>query len=47
MTPLLTSQRDALLAQYRSIHQSIKCDASEKAAVAILQVVNNDVVSTS
>jgi lipid-A-disaccharide synthase len=47
MTPLLTSQRDALLAQYRSIHQSIKCDASEKAAVAILQVVNNDAVSTS
>jgi lipid-A-disaccharide synthase len=47
MVPLLTSERQALLEQYRNIHQSIKCDASEKAAKAILQVVNNDAVSTS
>jgi lipid-A-disaccharide synthase len=46
MVPLLSSQRDTLLAEYRAIHQSIKCDASAKAAQAILQVVNNDVVST-
>jgi lipid-A-disaccharide synthase len=46
MVPLLSSQRDTLLADYRAIHQSIKCDASAKAAQAILQVVNNDVVST-
>ena len=47
MTPLLTSQRDALLSEYQQIHQSIKCDASVKAAQAIIQVVNNDVVSAS
>ncbi|MDP5189307.1 lipid-A-disaccharide synthase [Rheinheimera baltica] len=47
MTPLLTSQRDTLLSDYQQIHQSIKCDASVKAAQAIIQVVNNDVVSAS
>ncbi|QBL10085.1 lipid-A-disaccharide synthase [Rheinheimera sp. D18] len=46
MTPLLTSERDELLQQYRVIHHSIKCDASAKAAQAILQVVNNNVVPT-
>ena len=44
MLPLLSEERSTLLAQYRAIHQSIKCDASAKAAQAILQVVNNDVV---
>ncbi|HEX5793726.1 MAG TPA: lipid-A-disaccharide synthase [Rheinheimera sp.] len=47
MAPQLAAQRDALLAQYRSLHQSIKCDASAKAAQAILQVVNNDAVPTA
>lgn len=44
MAPQLTAQRDALLARYRSLHQSIKCDASTKAAQAILQVVKDDAV---
>lgn len=44
MLPLLSEEQSTLLAQYRAIHQSIKCDASAKAAQAILQVVNNDVV---
>lgn len=43
MIPLLSSERDSLLAEYKSIHQSIKCDASIKAAQAILQVIDNDV----
>jgi len=47
MAPQLAAQRDALLVQYRSLHQSIKCDASAKAAQAILQVVNNDAVPTA
>lgn len=44
MLPLLSADRQSLLLQYRDIHQRIKCDASVKAAQAILQVVNNDVV---
>lgn len=47
MTPLLSIEREPLLAQYRDIHQTIKCNASEKAAEAILQVIANDVVSTT
>ena len=47
MTPLLSIEREPLLAQYRDIHQTIKCNASEKAADAILQVIANDVVSTT
>ena len=47
MTPQLSAERDALLAEYRTIHQSIKCDASAKAAQAILQVVKNDAVPTA
>lgn len=43
MIPLLSSERDSLLAEYKSIHQSIKCNASIKAAQAILQVIDNDV----
>ncbi|WP_240223545.1 lipid-A-disaccharide synthase [Rheinheimera hassiensis] len=38
MVPLLSSERATLLQQYRVIHQSIKCNASTKAAEAILQV---------
>lgn len=45
MVPQLTAKRDALLADYRQIHHTIKCDASVKAAQAILQVVEHDVVS--
>lgn len=47
MTPLLTSERHALLAEYRAIHQQIKCQASEKAAAAILEVVKKDAISTT
>jgi lipid-A-disaccharide synthase len=43
MTPLLSTARDTLLADYKAIHQSIKCDASVKAAQTILQVIANDV----
>lgn len=44
MLPLLSADRQSLLTQYRAIHQQIKCDASVKAAQAILQVIGNDVV---
>ena len=47
MLPQLTASRDALLADYRRIHQTIKCDASVKAAMAILKVVKDDAVLTS
>ncbi|GAB2934541.1 lipid-A-disaccharide synthase [Rheinheimera gaetbuli] len=47
MLPQLTASRDTLLAEYRSLHQSIKCDASARAAQAILKVVKDDVVSAS
>ncbi|WP_215396442.1 lipid-A-disaccharide synthase [Rheinheimera oceanensis] len=46
MVPLLSSERSALLQQYRVIHQSIKCNASVKAAEAILQVADNVVPTT-
>lgn len=44
MLPQLTTSRDALLAEYTALHQSIKCDASVKAAQAILQVIEDDAV---
>ena len=44
MLPQLTTSRAALLAEYTSLHQSIKCDASAKAAQAILQVIEDDAV---
>ena len=44
MLPLLSADRQSMLTQYRAIHQQIKCDASVKAAQAILQVIGNDVV---
>lgn len=47
MVPLLTTERSALLSEYRQIHQSIKCDASVKAAAAILKVIEHDAISAS
>ena len=44
MLPQLTTSRDALLAEYTALHQSIKCDASVKAAQTILQVIEDDAV---
>lgn len=44
MLPQLSANRQALLEEYRAIHQQIKCNASEKAAAAILQVINDDAV---
>ncbi|MEH8018061.1 lipid-A-disaccharide synthase [Rheinheimera muenzenbergensis] len=46
MLPQLTTSREALLSEYCRLHQSIKCDASAKAAQAILQVVKDDAVPT-
>jgi lipid-A-disaccharide synthase len=47
MLPQLTTSRAALLAEYTALHQSIKCDASVKAAQAILQVIKDDAVPTA
>ena len=47
MVPQLTANRSQLLLEYRSIHQQIKCDASAKAAQAILQVIQDDAVPTA
>ena len=47
MMPQLTANRSQLLLEYRSIHQQIKCDASAKAAQAILQVIQDDAVPTA
>ncbi len=44
MLPQLSANRQALLEAYRAIHQQIKCNASEKAAAAILQVIQDDAV---
>ena len=44
MMPQLSANRQALLEEYRAIHQQIKCNASKKAAAAILQVINDDAV---
>lgn len=44
MLPQLSANRQALLEEYRAIHQQIKCNASEKAAAAILQVIQHDTV---
>ena len=47
MLPQLTANRSQLLLEYRAIHQQIKCDASAKAAQAILQVIQDDAVPTA
>lgn len=47
MVPQLTANRSQLLLEYRSIHQQIKCDASAKAAQAILQVIQDDAIPTA
>ncbi|MBZ9612824.1 lipid-A-disaccharide synthase [Rheinheimera maricola] len=47
MLPQLTTETNALLTEYQGIHQSIKCDASVKAAQAILQVIKHDAVPTA
>ena len=47
MVPQLTANRSQLLLEYRAIHQQIKCDASAKAAQAILQVIQDDAVPTA
>ncbi|GAB59385.1 lipid-A-disaccharide synthase [Rheinheimera nanhaiensis] len=44
MLPQLSANRQVLLEEYRAIHQQIKCNASEKAAAAILQVISHDTV---
>ena len=45
MAPLLQADNSALLAEYRSIHQQIKCNASARAAEAILEVAGSDAVA--
>ncbi|MEO3878334.1 lipid-A-disaccharide synthase [Rheinheimera fenheensis] len=44
MLPQLSANQQALLEEYRAIHQQIKCNASENAAAAILQVIHDDAV---
>ncbi|WNO61996.1 lipid-A-disaccharide synthase [Rheinheimera sp. MMS21-TC3] len=45
MQPLLSTDRAALLAEYTAIHQTIKCDASQRAAEAIFKVINSNAIS--
>tara|TARA_R110002126_G_scaffold33382_33_gene104596 strand:+ start:7451 stop:8611 length:1161 start_codon:yes stop_codon:yes gene_type:complete len=45
MAPLLQADNSSLLAEYRAIHQQIKCNASARAAEAILEVVRSDVMA--
>lgn len=45
MQPLLTTDRESLLAEYTAIHQTIKCNASQRAAEAIFKVINHNAVS--
>lgn len=45
MAPLLQADNSALLAEYRGIHQQIKCNASARAAEAILKVVATDAMA--
>ncbi|WP_333606530.1 lipid-A-disaccharide synthase [Arsukibacterium sp.] len=47
MMPLLQTDNTDVIADYRRLHQSIQCQASEKAAEAILEVIHSDVVSTT
>ena len=45
MSPLLQSDNSGLLAEYREIHQQIKCNASVRAAEAILEVAGSDAMA--
>lgn len=45
MQPLLSTDRAALLAEYTAIHQTIKCNASQRAAEAIFKVINSNAIS--
>ncbi|WP_245861659.1 lipid-A-disaccharide synthase [Arsukibacterium tuosuense] len=45
MAPMLQTDNSKLLADYRTIHQQIKCDASAQAAEAILEVVRSDAMA--
>ncbi|WP_301003810.1 lipid-A-disaccharide synthase [Arsukibacterium sp.] len=45
MAPMLQTDNSKLLADYRAIHQQIKCDASARAAEAILEVVRSDAMA--
>jgi lipid-A-disaccharide synthase len=45
MAPLLQADNSSLLAEYCAIHQQIKCNASARAAEAILEVVQQDAVA--
>lgn len=45
MLPLLSTDRAALLAEYTAIHQTIKCNASQRAAEAIFKVINSNAIS--
>jgi lipid-A-disaccharide synthase len=45
MAPLLQTDNSRLLAEYRTIHQQIKCGASARAAEAILEVVQQDAMA--
>ncbi|KKO50100.1 lipid-A-disaccharide synthase [Arsukibacterium sp. MJ3] len=45
MAPLLQADNSSLLAEYCAIHQQIKCNASARAAEAILEVVQQDAMA--
>lgn len=45
MAPMLQADKSKLLAEYQAIHQQIKCDASARAAEAILEVVRSDAMA--
>ncbi|WP_019674870.1 lipid-A-disaccharide synthase [Arsukibacterium perlucidum] len=45
MAPMLQADNSRLLAEYQAIHQQIKCDASARAADAILEVVRSDAMA--
>lgn len=45
MAPMLQADNSKLIADYQAIHQQIKCDASARAADAILEVVQSDVMA--
>lgn len=45
MAPMLQADNSKLLADYQAIHQTIKCNASARAAEAILEVVHSDAMA--
>ena len=45
MAPMLQADNSRLLAEYQAIHQQIKCDASARAADAILEGVRSDAMA--